>query len=123
MDDRLLTYQSTSEQIYTTKIIAVFAKFEKWSYENGLIFHLAKFEAIHCSQRQDTTNSSINLLPPPFLSDKKVICVVQPVSKTSSMRWIGVYFNTRLSFKNFARKMASNSRKAIAGLNMLGNTV
>lgn len=39
------------------------------------------------------------------------------------MRWLGVYFDTRLSFKNHAEKVASAARKAVSGLNMLGNTV
>lgn len=39
------------------------------------------------------------------------------------MRWFGVYFDTRFSFKNHAEKMASAARKAVSGLNMLGNTV
>lgn len=123
VDDGLLTSRGTSEQICTTKVIAAFEKVEKWAYENGLIIDPAKFEAIYFSRRRDTTNPPINLPPPPFLSDERAIRVVQPVSKTSSMRWLGVYFDTRLSFKNHAEKMASKGRKAIAGLNMLGNTV
>lgn len=122
VDDVLLTSRGTSEQICTTKIVAAFEKVEKWAYENGLIFDPAKFEAIHFSRKRDTTNPPINLPPPPFLSDPETTRVVQPVSKTSSMRWLGVYFDTGLSFKNHVEKMASKGRKAVAGLNMLGNT-
>lgn len=123
MDDGLLTSRGTSEQICTTRVVAAFEKVEKWAYENGLVFDPAKFEAIHFSRRRDTTNPPIELPPPPFLSDQRTIRVVQPVSKTSSMRWLGVYFDTRLSFKNHAEKMDSKGRKAVSGLNMLGNTV
>lgn len=104
--------------------MAAFEKVEKGAYENGLIFDPAKFEAIHFSRRRDTRNPPINLPPPPFLSDQgTTVREVQPVSKTSSMRWLGVYFDTRLSSKNHAEKMASKGRKAVPGLNMLGNTV
>lgn len=39
------------------------------------------------------------------------------------MRWLGIYFDSRLSFKYHAKKMASKGQKAVSGLNMLGNTV
>lgn len=60
---------------------------------------------------------------PHFLPGQETIRVVQPVSKTSTMRWLGVYFDTRLSFKSHAEIMASKGRRAVAGLNMLGNTM
>lgn len=44
-------------------------------------------------------------------------------AKDSSMRWLSVYFDSRLLFKRHVEKMASKAQKAVAGLNMLGNTV
>ena len=38
------------------------------------------------------------------------------------MRWLGVYFDSRLSFSDHAAKMASKGRKAAAGLSMLVKT-
>ncbi len=37
------------------------------------------------------------------------------------MRWLGVYFDLRLSFVHYASKMATKGRQAAAGLTMLGN--
>lgn len=65
----------------------------------------------------------LNYQPRPFSQDQTIIRIVQPVSKTSAMRLLGVYFDTRLSFKTHAEKMASKGRRAVSGLNMLGNTV
>ena len=48
---------------------------------------------------------------------------MKPIAKDSSMRWLGVYYDARLSFKCHAEKMASKARKAVAYLNMLGKTV
>ena len=39
------------------------------------------------------------------------------------MRWLGVYYDARLSFKRHVEKMASKGRRAVAGLKMLGNTI
>ncbi len=123
VDDGLLTSRGASEQICVAKIITAFTKVEKWAYDIGLIFDPAKFEAIHFSRRRNTPNPPIELPTPPFLQDQTMVRIVKPVTKTSAMRWLGVYFDTRLSFKNHAEKMASKGRKAVAGLNMLGNTV
>ena len=38
------------------------------------------------------------------------------------MRWLGVYFDPRLSFSDYAAKMASKGRKAAADLSMLVKT-
>lgn len=39
------------------------------------------------------------------------------------MRWLGVYFDSRLLFKEHVAKMASKRRKAVSSLKMLVNTI
>lgn len=39
------------------------------------------------------------------------------------MRWLGVHFDARLSFKCHVQKTASKGRRAVAGFKMLGNTI
>ena len=48
---------------------------------------------------------------------------MKPTPKGSSIRWLGAYYDAHLSIKPHAEKMASKGRKAVAGLNMLENTV
>lgn len=112
VDDGLLTSRGACEQICIAKLITAFTKVEKWAYENGLIFDPAKFEAIHFSRGRNTPNPPIELPYPPFSQDQTIIRVVQPVSKTSAMGWLAVYFDARLSFKNHAEKMASKVFRA-----------
>ena len=45
------------------------------------------------------------------------------MTERSSMRWLGFYFDSRLSYKEHAAKMASKGRKAVSGLKMLANTI
>lgn len=61
-------------------------------------------------------NPPIELPTPPFPQDQIITRVVQPVSKTSALRWLRVYLDTRLSCKNHAEKMASKGRKTVSGL-------
>lgn len=88
-----------------------------------MVFDPAKFEAIHFSRKRQFNNPDIQLPPPPFESNITEPRIVKPVAKNKSMRWIGVYFDPRLSFSNHADNMASKSRRASAGLIMLANTV
>lgn len=48
--------------------------------------------------------------------------IIKPIAKKGSMRWLGVFFDSRLSFSDHPGKMASKRRKAAAGLSMLVNT-
>ena len=88
-----------------------------------MVFDPAKFEAIHFSRKRNLLNLDIELPAPPFAQDSTVIRIVKPTSKDASMRWLGVYYDARLSFKRHVEKMASKSQRAIAGFKMLGNTI
>ena len=44
------------------------------------------------------------------------------VDKSSALRWLGIYFDSRLSFANHAEKMATKGRVAATGLHMLTKT-
>ena len=39
------------------------------------------------------------------------------------MRWLGVYFDFRLLFKEYTSKMVNKRRKSISKLNMLANII
>lgn len=123
VDDGLLTARHKSVQTGVTKIALAFKKVEQWAYDNGMVFDPAKFEAIHFSRKRNLLNLDIELPAPPFAQDPMVIRIVKPTPKDASMRWLGVYYDARLSFKRHVEKMASKGRRAVAGLKMLGNTV
>ena len=86
-------------------------------------FDPSKFEAIHFSRKQNFDDVNIQLPPSPDASYSTEPRIVKPTPKHLAMRWLGVYFDSRLSFKYRSEKMSSKGRKAVSGLNMLGNTV
>ncbi len=100
-----------------------FKRIEQLAYDNGMVFNPAKFETIYFSQKRNLQNLGIELLTPPFAQDLMVTQIVKPIPKGFSMRWLGVYYDARLSFKRHIEKMASKGRRAVAGLKMLGNTI
>ena len=120
VDDGLLTSVAASENEAASKAsrsICYGKKVKKWVYENGLSFDLGKFEAIHFSRKRNLPNPSIHLR-----IGEETELVVTPVPKSSALRWLGVYFDSRLSFVNHAEKMAAKGRLAATGLRMLTKT-
>lgn len=87
-----------------------------------MIFDSKRFEAIHFSQKRHYPNPQIILSPAPNTETEAEVRIIKPIEKKSSMRWLGIYFDPRLSFANHANKMATKGRQAAAGLAMLGNT-
>lgn len=68
-------------------------------------------------------NPDIQLTLPFFVSNITELRIVKPATKNKSMRWLGVNFDSCLSFSNHADIMASKGHKASVGLIMLANTV
>lgn len=119
MDDELLTARAQKEELGAKMIESAFAKVEKWADENCMIFDPDKFEAIYFSRRKAFPNPEIRLplliLPRHNIPER----VVRPVGKKASMRLLGVFYDSRLSFKDHANKLASKGRQAASGLKML----
>ena len=100
VDDGLLTARAPKEDTSAKLIQATFAKVEAWAAQSGMIFDQAKLEAIHFSRKQNFPNPEII-----FLSNATVGVeerIIKPTSKKGSMRWLGVYFDSRLSFSDHA---------------------
>ena len=87
-----------------------------------MVFDPAKFEAIHFSRKAAFPNPEIILPPSPSANGTGEPRIIKAIAKKASMRWLGVYFDSRLSFSDHAEKMASKGRKAASGLSMLVRT-
>ena len=99
VDDSLLTVRHKSVQTSVSRIALAFKKVEQWAYDNEMIFDPAKFEAIHFSQKRNLLNLDIEWPTPPFAQDSVITRIVKSTPKDSSMRWLGVYYDARLSLK------------------------
>lgn len=110
----MLTYSATQVctiQTSVSRIALAFKKVEQWAYDNGMVFDPTKFEAIHFSRKRNPFNLDIKLPTLPIAQDPMVTRIVKPTPKDSSIRWLGVYYDARLS------------RRAVAGPKMLENTI
>ena len=102
LDNGLLTARASNEDATTIKIQATFAKVEAWAAQNGMVFDQAKFEAIHFSHKRSFPNPEIVLLPNVLAGVEERI--ISPTSKKSSMRWLGVYFDSTYHFQIMPQK-------------------
>ena len=69
--------------------------------------------------KQNFPNPEIVLLPVTTAIMQEGPSIIKPVAKKGSMRWLGVYFDPRLSFVDHAGKMTTKGRKAASGVSML----
>ena len=80
------------------------------------------FEAMHFSRKKNYPNPKIIL--PAYISSDHTIPqrTIKRLKKNTSMKWLGVYFDHKLSFTDHANKMASKGRKAATALTILVKT-
>ena len=104
MDDGLLTCRAKKEEFSATRIAAAFQKVKQWAFDNGMSFDPNQFEAIHFSRKRNFDNINIELPPSPDAPYNAEPQIVKPMPKYSAMRWLGVYFDSCLSFKYHAEK-------------------
>lgn len=104
VDDELLTYRAKKKQFLVTKIATAFQNVEQWAFDIAMSFHPKKFEAIHFSQKRNFDNVNIQLPLSPDTPHNAEPRIVKLTPRYSAMRWLRVYFDSRLSFKYYAKK-------------------
>lgn len=119
VDDSFLTARASKKATSIAKIQETFSAIEVWVIENDMIFDQAKFEAIHFSCKKQFLYPEIILLPAMTTVTEESPRIIKPILKKRSMRWLGVYFNPRLSFSDHATRMASKGQKVVVRLSML----
>ena len=86
---------------------------QSWGEQNKVAFAPEKLEMIHLTKQRDSHN------PPIRVSDDLEIHPVQaPTDTTPALRWLGVYFDRKLTFKKHVEIRAAKARKV--GLHMRG---
>ena len=90
----------------------------EWGASEGNTFDLDKSELIHFTRKKKDGNPPISVT----LLDGRHL-TVQPAEKGSSLRWLGVQFDRRLTFKNHVSMLSAKASSVIIGLRLLVNTV
>ncbi|OHW94806.1 reverse transcriptase protein [Colletotrichum incanum] len=91
---------------------------QEWRASEGITFDTDKSELIHFTKRPKDGNPPIAV----SLLDRRQH-IVQAVDQGVSIRWLGVHFDRRLTFKNHVRDLCAKACQVVNGLRGLGNTV
>lgn len=83
----------------------------------GLTFDVSKTELMHFSQKPGTHNPGITLR---FSRQSHDIAAVHT---RESLRWLGVFFDRKLSFRTHIETLAARGRRLVNGIKALSNTV
>lgn len=90
-----------------------------WGRENGISFDPAKTELIHLTKRPTSINPDLTLACPDAASPA---WTVQATPTNGAIRWLGVWFDRRLSFQTHARKAKKKGLTVTTALRSLSCT-
>lgn len=89
----------------------------QWGAREGLTFDFNKTEMQHFTRG---TNHSNPACP---VHTSQGIHIVKPPPPGGATRWLGIWFDQRMSFRKHCRTLAAKARQTAAGIKALANTV
>lgn len=106
---------STGADLSTTasRLQADFALASNWAEQNALAFEVRKSELKHFSRRRNNDNPSLSA---PDGS------VVNPAPPKEPVRWLGIFFDRRLSFLPHVQIAERKAMRAVGAIRGLGRT-
>ncbi|MFL5833327.1 MAG: RNA-directed DNA polymerase [Solirubrobacterales bacterium] len=110
IDDISLSYSSTSLKKNTKVLEAIVANLYKLASEKAIQFDLAKTELIHFTSGKKANKISLKLPNSKLVQPSKLV------------KWLGVYFDQRLTYKEHISTKANKARQAFYRLERLANT-
>jgi ribonuclease HI/endonuclease/exonuclease/phosphatase (EEP) superfamily protein YafD len=109
-DDLGLLEVSTDLQTNCNRLQNTVQEILDWGQSEGITFDPKKSELIHFTRSWKD--------PPPFASPQ--VFTVQETD--TSLRWLGVFFDRKMTFKHHAATMAAKAQKVATALQSLGKT-
>ena len=120
-DDGRITAVSTNLEANCSILQQEFARIQQWCQEEHIPLDLKKTELMHFSRKQNLDNPGLQILPTTGGTNTASHgCTLAPVPISGSLRWLGVYFDRKLTFRHHVMKMAQRGRITAQGLQMLG---
>ncbi|OHW96943.1 endonuclease reverse transcriptase [Colletotrichum incanum] len=116
-DDIAIMASSTSLEDNCALLAKEWEEAQEWGASEGITFDTDKSELIHFTKRPKDGNPPIAVR---LLDGRQH--TVQAVDQGVSIRWLGVHFDRRLTFKNHVRDLCAKACQAVNGLRGLGNT-
>ncbi|CCF35795.1 reverse transcriptase [Colletotrichum higginsianum] len=116
-DDIAIMASSTSLEDNCALLAKEWEEAQEWGALEGITFDTDKSELIHFTKRPKDRNPPITVR---LLDGRQH--TVQAVNQGASLRWLGVHFDRRLTFKNHVKGHCAKACQVVNGLRGLGNT-
>ncbi|RAL60100.1 hypothetical protein DID88_000725 [Monilinia fructigena] len=92
----------------------------RWGKENRILFAPEKFELLHITRQHDSTN-------PPLVVNPDLIITPVPIATSGSaqptLRWLGVFFDRRLSFLQHVKTRTAKAMKVASHIRSIARTI
>ena len=115
-DDICQIVTSSSLETNTQILEGLAAELQLWGLQEGLLFDLDKTEIQHFSRNSQDSNPAL------LIHSGNGQHHIQPPHKSQAVRWLGIWFDRRLTFLPHCRAMAARARQTAAGIQSLANT-
>lgn len=115
-DDICQLVASKSLEENTEKLQAIARELNNLGNEEGLTFDFEKTELQHFTRNTKCLN------PPCRIPIGDGVKTVNPPPPDGATRWLGVWFDRKLSFKKHAKILAARASRTVAGIKALSNT-
>ena len=100
------THTPTEAEVYANSDLA---KIQRWAEENKMQYNETKSKAMLITRKRSNTNININI----YLNNRRLEVIKE-------MKYLGIYFDSRLTFDSHIKYIGENSTKLI---HMLGRSV
>ncbi len=114
-DDMALRVAGVSAESNCRQLTGALKALLEWGTAEGVTIDPDKCELIHFHRSRASPTEGIRLPDQGF--------DIQPIPKGQSLRWLGVFFDSQLRFKDHARRLASKALTVAEAMKSLGNTV
>ena len=115
VDDGKLTVSSKSLETNVKLLAAAYYRVNQWLQKAGLTLDKDKRELMHYTRRQQDGSPAIRL--------PENNGTISTIPTSSTVRWLGVYFDRKLLFNKHIAKITSKAEAAVASISMLANTI
>jgi ribonuclease HI len=117
VDDQLILATSSTLERNSVRLAEAFKVIHRRLIALGLSIDFEKTDLIHF------TRSKVNPLTMPPVTLQPSYGNTLQVQPSGVVRWLGIFFDRKLNFKNHVQTMAARARSTTAGLKILANSV
>jgi ribonuclease HI len=114
-DDMAFLSTSTTLEKNCTILRQKWEEVLSWGQSQGITFDFEKSELLHLTKNRKHKNPPISVVKP-----DKTTHTVTPIAEKATLRWLGVFFDRKLTFKHHVDYWSTKAARIANGIRTLG---